>query len=105
MLTSMPAVVQNVALITGILLLKVISEPAGAYYLSRLWTPEASLFSVALLSTSLIIGIVKATFGGDSGFMDQVQFPVVMIAIVLSSIIPILFALRFYPSPPKGAAE
>jgi Kef-type K+ transport system membrane component KefB len=64
------AATQNVALITGILLLKVISKHAGTYYLSRLWIPEASLFSVALLSTSMIIGILKATFGRDSGFMD-----------------------------------
>jgi len=92
-----------VALITGILLMKAISKFARTYYLSRSWIPEASLFSMTLFSTSLTIGIVTATFGRNSGFLDQIQFSVVMIAIVLSAIILLLFAMRFYPSSPKDA--
>jgi hypothetical protein len=43
MLISVPAVMQNVALITGILLMKVISKFVRTYYLNGSWIPEASL--------------------------------------------------------------
>jgi glutathione-regulated potassium-efflux system ancillary protein KefC len=96
-LISLPAVIENTVLILGILAVKMLSKSAGTYYFNRLWVPEAPIFATVLFSSSLTVGIVTASFGRNSQFLDQTQFSIVMIAIVLSAIIPTLIARRFVP--------
>jgi Kef-type K+ transport system membrane component KefB len=97
-LISLPAVLGNVMLILGILVVKMLSKSAGTYYFNKIWVPEAPIFSTILFSTSLTVGIVTAAFGRNSQFLDQTQFSIVMIAIVLSAVIPSLIARRFVPA-------
>lgn len=98
LLISMPAVVQNVGLILGLLGVKMLSKFIGTYYFNRKWIPEASLFSTALLSTGLTVGTIVATLGRDIGFLDQTQFSVVVTTVILSAIVPTLIAKRFVPT-------
>lgn len=97
LLVSLPAVMQSALLIFGLLGMKIISKSIGTYYYNKKWMPNAPIFSTILFSTGLTVGIVTAAFGRDFGFLDQAQFSVVMITVILSAIIPTLIARRFIP--------
>ncbi|MEM2760342.1 MAG: cation:proton antiporter [Nitrososphaerales archaeon] len=97
MLISVGSVVQGVALISGLLAVKLLSKFGGCYLACRKWIPEAPAFSTLLFSTGLTIGTITATIGRDLGFLNQEQFSVTLIAVVLSAVVPTLIAKGFVP--------
>jgi len=50
-----------------------------------------------LFSTGLTIGIITLTFGKSAGYLNQAQFSIAMISVILSALIPTLLAKRFIP--------
>jgi glutathione-regulated potassium-efflux system ancillary protein KefC len=101
MLISLPAVVQNIGIILGLLGAKMLSKFIGTYYFNKKWIPEAPIFSTMLLSTGLTVGTITATLGRDLGFLDQTQFSVAVTAVIMSAVVPTLIAKRFVPSRAK----
>lgn len=101
LMISLSAVIQNIGLIFGLLGAKILAKFAGTYFFNRRWIPEAPAFSTLMLSTGLTVGTITATLGRDLGFLDQTQFSVVVITVILSAVIPTLIAKRFVP----GKAE
>ncbi len=97
MLISLPAVVQNIGIILGLLGAKMLSKFIGTYYFNKKWIPEAPIFSTMLLSTGLTVGTITATLRKDLGFLDQTQFSIAIIAVILSAVVPTLIAKRFVP--------
>ena len=97
LLVSLPAIFQNVALIVGLLCAKMLAKFVGTYYFNKRWIPEAPMFSTMLLSTGLTVGTITATLGRDLGYLDQTQFSIVVIAVILSAIVPTLIAKKFVP--------
>ena len=84
-------------MILGLLGAKMLSKFIGTYYFNRKWIPEAPMFSTMLLSTGLTVGTITATLGRDLGFLDQTQFSVAVITVILSAIVPTLIAKKFVP--------
>jgi glutathione-regulated potassium-efflux system ancillary protein KefC len=103
LLISLPAVIQNMALILGLLGSKMLSKFIGTYYFNKKWISEAPMFATMLLSTGLTVGTITATLGRDLGFLDQTQFSVVVITVILSAIIPTLISKKFVPT--RSGAE
>jgi regulator of extracellular matrix RemA (YlzA/DUF370 family) len=50
-----------------------------------------------LFSTGLTIGTITATLGRDLGLLNQTQFSVTVVTVILSAIIPSIIAKRFVP--------
>lgn len=88
LLISLAAVVQSYILILALLSVKLISKFLGLYYFNMKWIPEAPLFATLLLSAGLTVGIITVQLALDLGFLDQSQFSLVLIAVVLSAVIP-----------------
>lgn len=97
LMISLSAVIQNIGIIFGLLGAKILAKFAGTYLFNRKWIPEAPIFSTMMLSTGLTVGTITATLGRDLGFLDQTQFSVVVITVILSAIVPTLIAKRFIP--------
>ena len=98
MLIGLPAVFENILLILGLLGVKLGSKFAGTYLLSKKWIDEsAGVFSALLFSTGLTVGSITATLARDLGFINQTQFSVTLIAVVLSAVVPTLIAKRYVP--------
>ncbi|HJT47437.1 MAG TPA: cation:proton antiporter [Nitrososphaeraceae archaeon] len=98
LLIGLPAVIQNIALIMGLLAVKLLSKFAGTYLLSKKWIDEsAGMFSALLFSTGLTVGSITATLARDLHFIDQTQFSVAIVTVILSAIVPTLLAKRFVP--------
>jgi glutathione-regulated potassium-efflux system ancillary protein KefC len=98
LLISLPVVLQNIPLILTLLGMKMVSKFVGTYPLCRRWVPEAATFSSMLLMTGLTIGIITLTFGKDMNFLNQTQFSIAMVSVILSAIIPALIAKKFIPN-------
>lgn len=98
MLISVPAIIQNVGIIIGLLGAKMVSKFVGTYYFNKKWIPDAPIFSTMLLSTGLTVGTITATLGRDLGFLNQTQFSVAVTAVILSAIVPTIIAKRFVPT-------
>jgi glutathione-regulated potassium-efflux system ancillary protein KefC len=98
LLIGLPAVIENISLILGLLAVKLLSKFAGTYLLSKKWIDEsAGMFSALLFSTGLTVGSITATLARDLGFINQTQFSVAIITVILSAIVPTLLAKRFVP--------
>ena len=98
MLIALPAVVANVALILGLLGMKLSSKLVGVYGFCRKWIPEAPVFSTMLFSTGLTVGTITATLGRDLGFLSDAQFSIVVTTVILSAVVPTIIAKRFIPT-------
>lgn len=98
LLISLPAVIQNILLILGLLGVKLLSKFAGTYALNRKFIGESSAtFASLLFSTGLTVGTIVATLGKDLGFLDQTQFSVVLISVIMSAVVPTIIARKFVP--------
>lgn len=97
MLISINAITQNILFILMLLLVKILSKFGGCYILCRRWLPEAPTFSTLLLSTGLTVGTITATIGRELGFLTQEQFSMIVVAVILSAVIPTMIAKRFVP--------
>ena len=52
------------------------------------------------MSTGLTFGTISALYGLNSGIINQLQFSVLVTAVILSAVLPTFVAQRFF-SPPK----
>ncbi|MCW4047354.1 MAG: cation:proton antiporter [Candidatus Bathyarchaeota archaeon] len=98
MLIAVPAVIANLALVFGLLGTKLAAKIVGCYGLCKKWIPEAPMFSTMLFSTGLTVGTITATLGHQLGFLSDVQFSVIVTAVILSAVVPTLIAKRFVPT-------
>ncbi|HEY7083068.1 MAG TPA: cation:proton antiporter [Nitrososphaeraceae archaeon] len=99
MMIALPAVIQNIVLIIGLLAIKLASKFAGTYLLSKRWIDNsAGVFSALLFSTGLTVGSITATLARDLGFINQTQFSVAIVTVILSAIVPTVIARRFVPA-------
>jgi Kef-type K+ transport system membrane component KefB len=60
--------------------------------------PHAT-YTTLLMSTGLTFGTISALYGLNAGIIDQLQFSVLVTAVILSAILPTFVAQRFF-SPP-----
>jgi glutathione-regulated potassium-efflux system ancillary protein KefC len=98
LLIGLPAVIQNISLILCLLAVKLLSKFAGTYLLSKKWIDESvGTFSALLFSTGLTVGSITATLARDLHFINQTQFSVAIVTVILSAVVPTLLAKRFVP--------
>jgi len=98
MLISLPAVLSSFGLVLALLAVKLVSKLVATSALCKKWIPEAPIFSTMLFSTGLTVGTITATLGRDLGFLSATQFSVVVVAVILSAVVPTLIARRFVPT-------
>jgi len=96
MLISINAVLSNTAMILTLLTVKILSK-SSCYILCRRWLSEGAFFSTLLLSTGLTVGMVIASTGRDIGLIDDEQFSITMVSIILGAVIPLMIVRRYTP--------
>ena len=56
---------------------------------------QRSLYTTLLMATGLTFGTLSALFGLTNGFINQLQYSVLVTVVIVSAIIPTLIAERF----------
>jgi Kef-type K+ transport system membrane component KefB len=84
------------ALFLVLFAVKQITKIAGVYPLAKLYLPKEAMYTTLLMSTGLTMGTLSSLAGLEAGFIDQLQFSVLVAVVVASAIIPTFMAQRFF---------
>jgi Kef-type K+ transport system membrane component KefB len=84
--------------LVGLLLaLKIVAKIIGVYPIARLTMKKGGrVFTTLLMSTGLTFGTLSSVFGLQAGYINKVQFSVLIFVVILSAIIPTVIAQRFF---------
>jgi len=100
---SMVAVVSGSVLIALFFAVKVGAKFAGVLPATAKLVGKDSIYITLLMSTGLTFGTISAQYGLSSGLIDQSQFSVLLITVILTAIIPTIIAQKWYN--PSGTGE
>jgi len=100
---SMVAVASGLTLIVALFLLKVGAKFVGVLPVTARLVGKDSVYITLLMSTGLTFGTISVQYGLSSGLIDQSQFSILLITVILTAIIPTIVAQKWYN--PKGLGE
>ena len=92
------------AVIVGLLFLKMLTKTVGVWPLARthfMNRREAS-YTTLLMATGLTFGTISALFGFQNHIIDQRQYTILVTVVILSAFVPTLVAQKFF-QPTKDA--
>src|SRR5437879_9948876 len=101
---SLPALWPALAIVGGLLLLKMLTKTIGVWPLARLhyMHPREAAYTTLLMATGLTFGTISALFGFQNHIIDQRQYTILVTVVILSALVPTLFAQKFF-QPTKEA--
>src|SRR5436853_2246950 len=95
---SLPALWPALAVIAGLLFLKMLTKLVGVFPLARMHymrTREAS-YTTLLMATGLTFGTISALFGLQNHIIDQPQYTILVTVVILSAFVRTLIAQKFF---------
>jgi Kef-type K+ transport system membrane component KefB len=95
---SLPALWTALGVIAVLLALKMATKIVGVWPLSRYFfmrSREAN-YTALLMSTGLTFGTISALFGLQNKIIDQKQYSILVIVVILSAFVPTLLAQKFF---------
>jgi Kef-type K+ transport system membrane component KefB len=93
---SFPLILSALGLFVILFALKIVAKFLGVYFLARKYIPNGSMYTTLLMSTGLTFGTIASVFGLNSGFIDQVQYSVLIGAVIASAVIPTFIAQKWF---------
>jgi Kef-type K+ transport system membrane component KefB len=105
-LVDFAALVGSAGLIVVFLAIKMATKFIGILPLTRAFRfdPREGMYTTLLMSTGLTFGSISALFGLTNHIIDQVQYTVLVTAVIGSAVVPTLIAQRwFLPALPDAA--
>ena len=76
--------------------LKIFAKFIGVYFLANKYIKDGSMYFTLLMSTGLTFGTIASLFGLNAGYIDQVQYSVLIGVVVSSAIIPTFVATKWF---------
>jgi Kef-type K+ transport system membrane component KefB len=101
---SLPALWPALAVIAGLLFLKMITKVVGVWPLARIhfMSGREATYTTLLMATGLTFGTISALFGFQNHIIDQRQYTILVTVVILSAFVPTLIAQKFF-QPTKDA--
>lgn len=93
---SIPLILSALGLFVVLFGLKIISKFIGVYYLAEKFIPHGSIYTTLLMSTGLTFGTIASVFGLSSGYINQVQYSILIGVVVASAVIPTFIAQKWF---------
>ena len=93
---SLPLIVSAIGLFVILFFLKIITKFIGVYFFAKKYIPHGSMYTTLLMSTGLTFGTISSYFGLQAGYINQVQFSVLIGVVVASAVIPTFFAQKWF---------
>ena len=92
---SFPLILASLGLFLILFALKIITKFIGVYFLANKYIPNGSTYLTLLMSTGLTFGTIASLFGRNTGYINQVQYSVLIGVVVASAIIPTFVAQKW----------
>jgi Kef-type K+ transport system membrane component KefB len=95
---SLPELWSGLAIIAGLLLLKLLTKITGVWPLARLhyMRKREAAFTTLVMATGLTFGTISALFGLQNKIIDQRQYTILVTVVILSAFVPTLIAQKFF---------
>ena len=93
---SMPMIYSALGLFIILFLLKIVMKFAGVYFFAKRYLPHGEIYTTLLMSTGLTFGTISSVFGLNAGYIDQVQYSVLVGVVVASAVIPTFIAQKWF---------
>jgi len=66
------------------------------FFLAKRFIPQGRMYTTLLMSTGLTFGTIASVFGLNSGYINQVQYSVLVGVVIASAVIPTFIAQRWF---------
>lgn len=76
--------------------IKIATKFIGVYFLANKYITNGSMYVTLLMSTGLTFGTIASLFGFNAGYIDQVQYSVLIGVVVSSAVIPTFIAQKWF---------
>jgi len=93
---SIPLIISAIGLFIILFLIKIATKFVGVYFFAKKFIPHGSMYTTLLMSTGLTFGTISSYFGLQAGYINQVQFSVLIGVVVASAVIPTYFAQKWF---------
>ncbi len=93
---SLPLILSAFELFVILFALKIAAKFLGVYLLAKKYIPDGSMYTTLLMSTGLTFGTIASVFGLSSGLIDQVQYSILIGAVIASAVIPTFIAQKWF---------
>ena len=93
---SLPLILSAIGIFVILFAIKMLAKFLGVYFLAKKYIPNGSVYTTLLMSTGLTFGTIASVFGFNSGFIDQVQYSVLVGAVIASAVIPTFIAQKWF---------
>lgn len=93
---SLPLILSAFGLFAVLFALKIAAKFLGVYFLAKKYIPDGSMYTTLLMSTGLTFGTIASVFGLNSGLINQVQYSILVGAVIASAVIPTFIAQKWF---------
>lgn len=93
---SVPMLIAAGGIFVILFLLKMATKFVGVYFLAKKYVRNGSTYTTLLMSTGLTFGTISSLFGLTAGYIDQVQYSVLVGVVIASAIIPTFIAQKWF---------
>jgi len=93
---SLPLILSAGGLFLILFAIKMITKFLGVYFLAKKYIPNGSMYTTLLMSTGLTFGTIASIFGLQSGFINQLQYSLLIGTVVASAVVPTFIAQTWF---------
>jgi Kef-type K+ transport system membrane component KefB len=93
---SVPLILTALGLFVAFLAIKFSAKFVGVYFLAKKYIPHGSTYTTLLMSTGLTFGTIASVFGLTAGYINQVQYSVLVGVVVATAVIPTFIAQKWF---------
>lgn len=93
---SFSLILASLGLFIILFAVKIVSKFLGVYFLAKKYMPHGSMYTTLLMSTGLTFGTIASVFGLNAGYINQVQYSVLIGVVVASAVIPTFIAQKWF---------
>ncbi len=104
-LVKLKVVFTNLSIMLILFFAKVFSKILGLYPVAKLmkFSTKTNIYNTLMMSTGLTFGTISALYGLTHNIIDSNQYSLIVIAVILSALIPTLIAQIFFKINPYEA--
>lgn len=76
--------------------LKILAKFTGVFFVAKKYIPKGYTYTTLLMSTGLTFGTISSLFGFNAGYINQVQYSILVGVVVASAVTPTFIAQRWF---------
>jgi Kef-type K+ transport system membrane component KefB len=99
---SIAAVVAGIGLIVVLFGVKIGAKFIGVLPATKRFIGKDSVYITLLMSTGLTFGTISAQYGLSSGIIDEGQFSILVMVVILTAVVPTIFAQKMFSPKKEG---